>query len=336
MTNNATGADATGAVGEAGAARAAGAHPCPRGVWPVMLTPFLDDRGIDWAGVDALVEMYLAAGVAGLFAVAQSAEMFQLTEDERVMLAARVVERVAGRVPVVAGGAFGPTPERQASMVRRLSATGVAAVILLTNQLADDGEGDDVWRERAAALLAATDGVDLGLYECPAPYKRILPAETLGWAAATDRFVFHKDTCLVGAQIAAKIAAVRGTRMRFFNAEMASLLDSLEAGGDGFAGIAANYYPEVAVWLCRHALDRPDDARRIHDLLTVGEQVVDFKYPAAAKRFLRLSGRLPIADVCRVQAVGFSEHDDRGLRALDRLTAALVPDPEVTVGVPAA
>lgn len=291
-----------------------------------MLTPFRDDRSIDWHAVDALVEMYLAAGVAGLFAVAQSAEMFQLTEAERVALAAHVVERVDGRVPVVAGGAFGSTPERQAGTVRRLSDTGVAAVVLLTNQLADDGEGDDVWRARAEALLAATEGIDLGLYECPAPYKRVLPPDTLGWAAATGRFVFHKDTCLVGTQIAAKIDAVRGTRLRFFNAEMASLLGSLEAGGDGFAGIASNYYPEVVVWLCRHALDRPDEARRVHDLLTVGEQVVDFKYPAAAKRFLRLSGRLAIGDACRVHAVGFSEHDDRGLRALDRLTAGLVAD----------
>jgi 4-hydroxy-tetrahydrodipicolinate synthase len=292
-----------------------------------MLTPFHDDRSIDWAGVDALVEMYLAAGVAGLFAVAQSAEMFQLTEDERVALAARVVRQAAGRVPVVAAGAFGATPAAQAEMVRRLHATGVAAVVLLTNQLADDGESDEVWRARATELLAATDGIDLGLYECPAPYKRILPPETLGWAAATGRFVFHKDTCLVGAQIAAKIAAVRGTRLGFFNAEMASLLESLQAGGDGFAGIAANYYPEVVVWLCRHALDRPDDARRLHDLLTVGEQVVDTKYPAAAKRFLRLTGRLAIGGACRVHAVGFSEHDDRGLLALDRLTAGVVREP---------
>lgn len=290
-----------------------------------MLTPFSEDRSIDWQSLDALVEMYLAAGVAGLFAVAQSAEMAQLSEDERVALAQRVVTQVGGRVPVVAAGAFGPTPERQIAMVQRLAATGVAAVVLLTNQLADDGESDERWRERATALLAATEGIDLGLYECPAPYKRILPAATLGWAAATGRFVFHKDTCLMGDQIRAKLAAIRGTRLRLYNAEMASLLESIRDGAHGFSGIAANYYPEVTVWLCRHALERPDEARTLHDLLTVSEQVVDTKYPAAAKRFLRLSGRIPtIADVCRVQSLGFSEHDDRGLHALDRITAPLL------------
>jgi 4-hydroxy-tetrahydrodipicolinate synthase len=303
------------------------AHPCPPGVWPVMLTPFLPDRSIDWTTVDALVELYVAAGAAGLFAVAQSAEMFQLTEEERVALAERVVRSAAGRVPVVAAGAFGPTPQRQAAMVHRLAATGVRAVVLLSNQLADDGESDEDWRARAEALLAATDGIDLGLYECPTPYKRILTPATLGWAASTGRFVFHKDTCLIGTQIRSKLAAVRGTRLRLFNAEMASLLESLQAGAYGFSGIAANYYPELTVWLCRHALDRPDDSRRLHDLLTVAEQVVDTKYPTAAKRFLRQSGRVPaIGDVCRVQSVGFSEHDDRTLRSLDRLTATLAAE----------
>ena len=32
------------------------------GVWPVMLTPFLDDRAIDWPSLDRLVDWYLEAG----------------------------------------------------------------------------------------------------------------------------------------------------------------------------------------------------------------------------------------------------------------------------------
>ena len=52
----------------------------PVGVWPPMLTPFREDRSIDWAGVDRLTDWYVAAGVAGLFAVAQSSEMFALDD----------------------------------------------------------------------------------------------------------------------------------------------------------------------------------------------------------------------------------------------------------------
>jgi 4-hydroxy-tetrahydrodipicolinate synthase len=297
-------------------------HPCPAGVWPVMLTPFRVDRSIDWGGVDALVEFYLAAGVAGLFAVAQSAEMFALSPAERIALARHVVDRVAGRVPVVAAGAFGSDRLQQVDLVQQLAATGVQAVVLLSNQFADDGESEDLWRERASLLLAATPGIDLGLYECPSPYKRILTAATLGWAAASGRFVFHKDTCLSERQIVAKLAAIRGSRLRLFNAEAESLLVSLRAGGAGFSGIAANAYPEAFVWLCAHVDDPAADA--VQDVLTVTERVIDAKYPASAKRFLRRERGVAIEEICRVASFGFSEHDDRGIAAVRRLTRGLV------------
>ena len=38
----------------------------PNGCWPVMLTPFKDDRSFDWKGVDALVDYYAKAQVAGI------------------------------------------------------------------------------------------------------------------------------------------------------------------------------------------------------------------------------------------------------------------------------
>jgi dihydrodipicolinate synthase/N-acetylneuraminate lyase len=91
-----------------------------RGVWPVMLTPFCNDGAIDWDGLDALIEWYLAAGVAGLFAACLSSEMYELTPEERVRLAAHVVDRAAGRVPVVAGGAFGDSITAQAETARMI------------------------------------------------------------------------------------------------------------------------------------------------------------------------------------------------------------------------
>ena len=74
--------------------------------------------------------------MSGLFAVAQSAEMFALTPTERVELARRVVAKVDGRVPVVSAGAFGSSVAEQIKLVHQLADVGVTAVVLLTNQLA--------------------------------------------------------------------------------------------------------------------------------------------------------------------------------------------------------
>ena len=62
-----------------------------RGVWPVMLTPFDENRQIDWESLKKLIDWYIAAGVHGLFANCQSSEMFFLSDDESLRLTRFVV-----------------------------------------------------------------------------------------------------------------------------------------------------------------------------------------------------------------------------------------------------
>lgn len=285
------------------------------GVWPVMLTPFASSGSIDWEGVDRLVDYYVDAGAAGLFSVALSSEMYELTPDERPALAEHVVKRAAGRVPVVASGTFGGSIGKQAAYVRRMADTGVAAVVVLSCQLAGQEESDAVWRANAERLMSLSGEVPLGLYECPVPYKRVLSAETMGWAAHTGRFLFHKDTCCQIGQIRDKIEAVRGTAFRFYNANAATLLDSLLAGGDGFSGIGANFFADLYVWLCRHHREQPELARRLQRFLTIAEMTICHKYPASAKRFRALDG-LAIGDRCRGSDSAFTEEDLLRLRHL--------------------
>jgi 4-hydroxy-tetrahydrodipicolinate synthase len=282
------------------------------GVWPVMLTPFCDDGTIDWPGLDALVEWYLGAGVAGLFAVCLSSEMYELTSDERLQLAAHVVDRAAGRVPVVAAGAFGDSITAQGDTAKRIAETGVSAVVLTVNQLAAEAEPDSVWQTNAEDLLASWVDIPLGLYECPRPYHRKLTPELLGWAARTSRFRFLKDTCCDLALIQAKLDAIRGTEMGWYNAHCPSLLASLRLGGHGYSGIAANFYPELFVRLCAEFADQPETAARLQQFLTLADGTIRHRYPASAKRWLRMLG-LPVGETCRVSVPPARPDDDEKL-----------------------
>ena len=290
----------------------------PCGVWPVMLTAFNDNGAIDWGGVEALVEWYIEAGVAGLFTVCLSSEMYHLNPQERLDLAARVVKRAAGRLPVVAAGAFGESLAQQSEMAKRLADIGVTAVVLTVNQLADENEPDAAWQTNAAAFCDACGDIPLGLYECPAPYHRTLSPESLVWTARTGRFVFLKDTCCRRDAIEAKLEAVRGTSLRWFNANCPTLLTSLQAGGDGYCGIAANFFPELYVWLCRHAAAYPGVAQRLQHFLSVADMAVRHKYPTSAKVFLARGG-LPIQPHGRAGNSCLTEEE---LLVLDHLHAA--------------
>jgi 4-hydroxy-tetrahydrodipicolinate synthase len=288
----------------------------PKGLWPVMLTPFEENGAIDWRGLDALVDWYLASGAAGLFAVCLSSEMYELTGGERLALARHVVERASGRVPVVASGTFGGPLEQQAEFVRRMASTGVHAVVVIPCQLVAAEEADILLQDRLESLMERTDAIPLGLYECPSPYKRLVLPELMGWAARSGRYLYHKDTSCEPLTIRAKLDAIRGTSLGLFNAHTPTALDSLDHGASGVSPIAANYYPALFAWLCGHHANRPSTAHDLQRMLTLMEGVTSSKYPATAKLFLRERCGLPVSTRCRIPTEALAYHDRALLDAL--------------------
>jgi 4-hydroxy-tetrahydrodipicolinate synthase len=287
-----------------------------------MLTAFHDDGAIDWPGVDALTDWYIENGSTGLFAVCLSSEMYDLSDYERLALARRVVGRAAGRVPVVATGTFGGPVEVQATSVRAVAASGVAAVVVIPSQLAAAEEDEAVLEARFAQLMDFTGDIPLGLYECPAPYHRILSPELLGRLARTGRFVYHKDTCSDPKQIRAKLLELAGTPLGFFNANTPTALMSLQNGAAGISPIGANYYPQLYARLFAAFPYEMAVARDLQRMLSIMEGVASTKYPAGAKRYLAKLG-LPIGPRCRVPMPDFTPHDDAMLTALLETAQAL-------------
>ena len=222
-----------------------------KGVYPVMITPFTADNQVDWEAVDQIVEFYAKLGCDGIFAVCQSSEMFFLTEDEREQLAARVVKASAGRMCVVASGHISDAIEDQIRELRRVAATGVNAVVMISNRLAAKDESDDVLIANMHRILDAVPDVPFGMYECPCPYKRLLTPKVLEAMAETGRFRFIKDTCCDAKLIAERVRLLNG-RIQLFNANCATFLETLKDGADGFSGIMANYHPDLLVWLYRN------------------------------------------------------------------------------------
>jgi 4-hydroxy-tetrahydrodipicolinate synthase len=280
-----------------------------------MLAPFTDDRQIDWEAVDRLVDWYIASGSAGLFTVCLSSEMYELSDDERVQLAARVVRSAADRVPVVAGATFSPTVEGQAELIRRVFDTGVTAVVCIVNQLVGEDEPAESWQAHVEKLLAKTGDLPLSLYECPVPYHRVLQPDTLHWVANTGRFRFLKDTSGRLQLIRAKVEAVEGTPLRLYNANTVLALGALQGGAHGYSGIGANFHPALFAWLCDHVEDEPGTAKDLHRFLCVAHGAMSHKYPASAKQFLRLSG-MELGAACRRCDHSFSESEIGMLTAL--------------------
>jgi len=71
------------------------------GVVTVVPTIFRDDETVDLGGTARVVDYLMDAGVDGLCLLANYSEQFSLTDDEREAIARTLLERVAGRLPVI-------------------------------------------------------------------------------------------------------------------------------------------------------------------------------------------------------------------------------------------
>lgn len=263
-----------------------------QGVWPVMPTTFLENGEVDLSKIPSMVDFYLKAGCAGIFAVAGSGEMFQLSHPERLEVARATIKAVNGRSQVLAGGNFGPDMDTQVEEVRQMAATGVDVVVLILSTIplqTKPWNGDEL-TERVLELASKVD-CRLGMYECPSPEHRTLRPQDVKKIAATGKFHFLKETTEERDNVAAKVSAAEGTPLKIFPASMRVFLQERIPGVGGFNGIIANVIPEVMVKIDRLGKESLPFSQEIADEMDVLEHgFLNHLYPASGKVLLNMRG----------------------------------------------
>jgi 4-hydroxy-tetrahydrodipicolinate synthase len=286
---------------------------------PVMITPFNLKAKVDLDVVSNLTDFYLAAGVKGFFANCLSSEMYSISEDERIELTRHVVQHVKGRVPVVATGSFGLTIEDKAEFTKKIYDTGISAVILITGHYANVEDGDDVLLRNFDRMLKLTGNIPLGMYECPAPYKRILGPDVFKYLLSTRRFVYHKDTSIDLEKVKAKLEILKSTPtpLEFYDAHSPNAMYSLQMGAKGMSSISGNFYPEILVWMVNNAAnpDKQEQVKWLQGEISRVDPLIHIAYPMSAKYFLRKRG-LPIRTISRATALELTPEQKQTLNEI--------------------
>lgn len=273
------------------------------GAFPTMITPYNADGSVDYGAVSALVEWYWKKGCEGIFASCQSSEIWYLPEEDRVKLA-KVTKDTADKLAaidksrqpmiIVASGHTSDNFDDQVHELSAIAATGVNAVILITNRMDISPTNDDNWIRETDRLAGALPGVTLGLYECPAPYKRLLTPAMLRYCVNSGRFKFIKDTCCDADEIARRMDILRDTGLLLYNANAQTLLPSLHSGAAGYCGVMANFHPELYVWLVHNFQKYPVEAAYVAELASMTAFTESLVYPITAKYHLSHIEKLPI------------------------------------------
>ena len=96
-----------------------------------MATPMTQAGDVDFEGIDRLVDMHINQGTDAIVAVGTTGESATLTLKEQHGVIRRVMDQVAGRIPVIAGSSANSTQDTVSKTIAAME-LGVDACLLMT------------------------------------------------------------------------------------------------------------------------------------------------------------------------------------------------------------
>ncbi|RZT41148.1 4-hydroxy-tetrahydrodipicolinate synthase [Cupriavidus agavae] len=253
------------------------------GLWLPMVTPLRNDQ-LDLDAAQRLASAYAAAGVDGLIVLGTTGEGGLLTDAERFMLTAAVLEAVAGAVPVMAG-VGGVATHAVCDQVRRLDRLPLAGYLVPPPYYLRVSDEGIAWHMRS---VAGQTNRPLMLYNVPKRTGCTISPELAWRLAAHPQIVAVKECDPAGLRTLAMQDLIG-----VFCGDDASMLDHLLAGGTGVVPAAAHVRPDLFVRLLQFTRTGRDEAARalFRQLSPLIELMFAEPNPAPVKAALALLGQ---------------------------------------------
>lgn len=214
-----------------------------RGIATAMVTP-MTATGVDYDALARFIDFQLEEGINALVAVGTTGESATLTPQERKEVIRFTVERVAGRVPVIAGTGTNNT-QHVLEFTKSACDDGADAVLVVTpyyNKATQAG--------LIAHFTAVADASDkpVILYNVPSRTGCNLLPDTVAVLAKHPNIAAIKEASGNMGQVV-ELAAKCGDDIAIYSGEDGITLPILSMGGQGCISVASNVVPKTMVSL---------------------------------------------------------------------------------------
>ncbi len=254
------------------------------GIYSLMLTPFFEDKSIDYNTYEEYADWQVSQGVDHLFAVCGSSEMTQLTLEERLKLAELTVKH-KGNTTVVATANIEKTKEENLEEIKKMEQTGVDGLVLTTKGY---GQDEETLVEYIRELASSTT-LPVFMYEFPGFQPHLISGKAYGELTKDGLIWGIKDTTCKLDLIKDKIDNKHDSTI--IQANMPYLFDSYVAGARGVmatptscGGAFFQRFHEAFV-----SGDMALAEQRYNEIILL-DNAIDSGFCASAKELIRLQG----------------------------------------------
>ncbi len=265
-------------------------NPIFRGAATALITP-LNEKGVDYEAFGRLIDWQIESGIDGLVIAGTTGEASTLTDEEHRQVLRFAVERIAGRVPAIAGTGSNDTAYA-IDMTKYACEIGYDAVLVVTpyyNKATQKG----LIRMFTEIADAATKPVIL--YNVPSRTGvNIAPAT---YAVLAD----HPNICGIkeaSGNISATVetASLVGDKLDLYSGNDDQIVPLLSLGGSGVISVLSNLMPKETSEMC-HKFFSGDIA---------GSAQMQFQYLALVNALFSEVNPIPVK--AAMSAMGYCEN----------------------------
>lgn len=262
-----------------------------------LVTPMAADGVIDHESLDRLVEFHIENGTDAIVAVGTTGESATLDTDEHCALIRTIVERVHGRVPVIAG--TGANATREAIQLTRCALQGGADACLLVTPYYNKPTQEGLYLHYKA--IAEAVPIPQILYNVPGRTACDLLPETVARLAPIPNIIGVKEATGDLAR-AREILDRCSDKMDLYGGDDATAMALMLMGGKGVISVTANVAPRLMHEMCSAAL-QGDRARAealneqlmpLHQELFIEANPIPVKWALNQMGLIQAGIRLPL------------------------------------------
>ncbi|USD22307.1 4-hydroxy-tetrahydrodipicolinate synthase [Microbulbifer variabilis] len=254
-----------------------------------LVTPMFADGSLDWDSLRNLVDWHIEQGTRALVAVGTTGESATLDVNEHVEIIRRVVDQVAGRIPVIAGTGANSTAEA-IDLTEGAARCGADACLLVTPYYNKPSQEGLYQHHRAIAKAVPIPQI---LYNVPGRTAVDMLPETVQRLASIGNIVGIKEA--TGDLERAKVLLdTLPEGFALYSGDDSTAMELMLMGGQGNISVTANVAPAAVAQMCEAALAGDAvTARAIDQRIQILHKVLFLESnPIPVKWALREMGRI--------------------------------------------
>ncbi len=214
-----------------------------------LVTPMDAQGGLDWDALSKLVDFHLQEGTNAIVAVGTTGESATLDVHEHVEVIRRVVDQVAGRIPVIAGTGANSTREA-VELTQNAKSVGADACLLVTPYYNKPTQEGLYQHFRHIAENVAIPQI---LYNVPGRTACDMLPETVERLAKVANIIGIKEAT-GDLQRAQAILNRVSSDFLVYSGDDATAVELMLMGGKGNISVTANVAPRAMAELCAAAM----------------------------------------------------------------------------------